>query len=260
MRLQQRHRHELNDDQLFSYCAYEREQLRNITLPHPLVGMVLWGNKEIWLGDRLIRFKAGDLFAAPRGVPVTLVNIPDEAVGRYETMVMQVTHLPATLAPLNQRNAVAQSSFDLEMTEDLAQALVHAATAISDQQVKQDLKSLRLAEVLSLLRSQHNAACLFEVSLAAEVAWLIQSAPAQAWTAATVARRLGLGMSTLRRKLAAQGTSLRKILVTQRMQAAQAAVMEGALSLEAAELAGYSSRSHFSRRYREQFGSSPTGR
>ncbi|WP_368904456.1 AraC family transcriptional regulator [Taklimakanibacter lacteus] len=44
------------------------------------------------------------------------------------------------------------------------------------------------------------------------------------------------------------------------MRAGQAAIAKGASSLSAAEAAGYASRSHFARRYRESYGTSPSGR
>jgi AraC-like DNA-binding protein len=101
---------------------------------------------------------------------------------------------------------------------------------------------------------------LFLAPLNDEVAWLIASAPTQDWTVERVAKEVGLGASSLRRRLAAEGTSFRTILRRERLRAGQSALAAGASSVTAAEAAGYVSRSHFARRYRESFGTTPSGR
>lgn len=261
MRLRQCSREAMQEEQLFSYCTFEQERLRDIVLPHPLLGIVLWGKKEIWLGERCIAFEAGSIFAAPARVPVTLVNIPDEGAGRYETMALQVTMLPAALPPAQRvSGSTSQSEFGITLTPDLADAIVHAARTIHDIGAAPHIRQLRYAEVLSLLRPMANARCLFEAPAAAQVAWAVRSDPSRAWTAGSIATLLNISSATLRRWLAAEGTSFRSILVAQRMNAARLAMQAGAFSVEAAETAGYASRSHFSKRYREMFGESPTGR
>ena len=37
-------------ENLFSYCALTRERLIAVDLPHPILGVVLSGTKEIWRG------------------------------------------------------------------------------------------------------------------------------------------------------------------------------------------------------------------
>lgn len=104
------------------------------------------------------------------------------------------------------------------------------------------------------------ARSLFQTSLSEEVAWLIRAAPSESWIVDRVAEGLGLGASTLRRRLASKDQSFRTILRAERLKAGRSVLASGASSLEAAEAAGYSSRSHFARRYRESYGTSPMGR
>jgi AraC-like DNA-binding protein len=248
---------------LFSYCALERERLAAIKLPHPLIGIVLRGRKEVWLGDAGLSFGPGSVIILPRNIPMDVVNIPGEA-GVYESLILEVPALPEGVPPLTlaERRAreAASPTFSVALTEDLVEALSHAATTIRAEAMSDKVKILRLKEVLTLLRPLPGARALFTAPLGDEVAWLIASAPSEAWTVERVAKAIGLGASTLRRRLTDEGRPFRVILRQERLRAVQAALAAGASSLGAAEAAGYVSRSHFARRYRESFGMSPSGR
>lgn len=254
------HNHARN---LFSYCALERERLAAIKLPHPLIGIVLRGRKEVWLGDLNRTFRPGSVIILPRNIPMDVVNIPGET-GIYESLILEVPMLPdgvppLTLAERRDREA-ASPTFSVPLTEDLVEALSHAATTIRAEAMSEKVKTLRLKEVLTLLRPLPEARALFTTPLGDEVAWLIASAPSEDWTVERVAKAIGLGASTLRRHLTQEGRPFRAILRAERLRAGQAALAAGASSLSAAEAAGYTSRSHFARRYRESFGTSPSGR
>ena len=249
--------------QLFSYCSLDRERLKAIELPSPIIGIILSGRKEVWLGDTSHLFEPGTVFVLPARVPMDVVNIPAGLTSSYESLLLEVPSLPSGVAPVFGNETASRSddgrTFRVPLDTDLVDSLVHAATAIWGQALDA-IKTVRLLEVLTLLRPIAAARPLFETDLSQKVAWLIGSGPSEDWTIERVATRLGLGASTLRRRLAAEGTSFRAVVRTQRLQAAQTALASGASSLAAAEAAGYASRSHFARRYKESFGMSPTGR
>lgn len=249
--------------QLFSYCSLDRERLKAIELPSPIIGIILSGRKEVWLGDTSHLFEPGTVFVLPARVPMDVVNIPAGLTSSYESLLLEVPSLPSGVAPVFGNETASRSddgrTFRVPLDTDLVDSLVHAATAIWGQALDA-IKTVRLLEVLTLLRPIAAARPLFETDLSQKVAWLIGSGPSEDWTVERVATRLGLGASTLRRRLAAEGTSFRAVVRTQRLQAAQTALASGASSLAAAEAAGYASRSHFARRYKESFGMSPTGR
>lgn len=245
---------------LFSYCSLDRERIVSVRMKHPSILVVLQGCKEVWVGGRVQAFGAGSVFVLPSDLLMEVVNIPGEdGACLYEAMIMEVPNLPAGIAPLP-TSSVPTLDFSVTPGTDLMEALVHAATAISDHDQSEALKALRMAEVLTLMRPHPAAACLFHVALADQVAWLIAGDPTHDWTVADLAGRVGIGVSTLRRQLAAAGTSFRAIVSRERLRIGREAMQSGALSVAAAEAAGYASRSHFSRRYREHFGTTPTGR
>lgn len=250
-------------EQLFIYCCFDREKVKALELDCPMVCIVLHGQKEVWLGDRTQVFPAGSVFVLPGGVPMDVVNIPDEANGLYVALRLDVPSLPEGIAPLSATERMEggeAGSFGLPLSENLVEALCHAATTIADGTIGETIKRLRMTEVLALLRPLPEARMLFRQSLSEEIAWLIATAPSEPWSVADVAEQLGIGASTLRRRLSSEGASFRAILRRERLKAGQNAISSGASSIAAAEAAGYASRSHFSRRFRETFGTSPTGR
>lgn len=250
-------------EQLFIYCCFDREKVKALELDCPMVCIVLHGQKEVWLGDRTQVFPAGSVFVLPGGVPLDAVNIPDEANGLYVALRLDVPSLPEGIPPLSTAERLKggeAGSFGLPLSEDLVEALCHAATTIADGTIGETIKRLRMTEVLALLRPLPEARLLFRQSLSEEIAWLIATAPSEPWSVAEVAEQVGIGASTLRRRLSSEGASFRAILRRERLKAGQNAISSGASSIAAAEAAGYASRSHFSRRFRETFGTSPTGR
>jgi AraC-like DNA-binding protein len=251
----------LHGNRLFSYCSLDRERLKAIELPNPLIGIILRGLKEVWIGDTVHVFEPGTVFVLPSGVRMDVVNIP-AGRGAYESLLLEVPALPAGISPQIGGPPCGENGwqFNLPLNTDLIDALVHAATAIANDAMGEAVKTLRLTEVLMLMQPLAAARPLFQTSLSDEVAWVIRAAPTEAWTVERIADRLGLGASTLRRRLASEDRSFRKILRDERLKAGRNALAAGASSLAAAEAAGYSSRSHFARRYRESFGTSPTGR
>ncbi|MDQ0322628.1 AraC-like DNA-binding protein [Pararhizobium capsulatum DSM 1112] len=250
--------------QLFSYCSIDKERLKAISLPCPIIGILLRGRKEVWLGDQAHMFEPGTVFVLPGRVPMDVVNIPAGSNACYESLLLEVPSLPAGVAPLVGGNGGNGSEtggeFRVTLNPDLVDTLVHAATAIADDALGETMKTLRLIEMLTLLRPLRAASPLFRTVLDEEVAWLVRSAPSEIWTVESVATRLGLGASTLRRRLALRGKSFREILRQERLKAGESALASGASSIAAAEAAGYASRSHFARRYRESYGTTPKGR
>lgn len=250
--------------QLFSYCRIERENLKAVELPNPVMSIVIYGKKEIWLGDNVQVYQPGTVLVLPRGVPIDVVNIPDDSIGFYGSLCLEISSVPLRIAPLspNERaKCLAEPGcFAVPLNAPLVDALIHATAVLADGGVNDAVKHLRLEEVLTLLRPQPEARMLFRLGPAEEVAWLIGAAPSEPWSVDAVSKQLGVSGSTLRRQLSAAGTSFRAILRQERLRAGRRAIASGASSLAAAEAAGYTSRSHFSKRFRESFGTSPTGR
>lgn len=247
--------------QLFRYCCFERERVAQVRKTVPVIGIIVSGFKEFWLGDASQHFEAGTVFVLPPGPEFTVVNIPDNRNGRFEALLVEVEQVPREIACLPSRRSTTGHGFDLKvrLSAELVETLAHATMALCASDHAATLARYRLAEVLALLRDEPAARPLFCPPLTDRIAWLVLGAPDRQWTAAALGRELGLAASTLRRQLADRGTSLRRILAAVRMEIAYRILTAGEGNVsQAAAAAGYASRSHFVRRYRSVYGALPS--
>jgi AraC-like DNA-binding protein len=249
---------------VFGYCVRQSERIARMRLEHPTIVVVLSGTKEVWHGDVVQTFAPGMPFLIPAGMELDVVNIPDERRGRYESICITVDEaLRRTLrgsANVIQPSTVRDSSFGIDLTDELVEAFGHAASALSDPTpaVAAAVARTRILEILLLMSAAPAAAMLTAVGPAEQVEAVIYSDPARAWQVSEVAERLGVGASTLRRLLKGSERSFREILLAVRMDMAASLLGSSRYTVtQAAQAAGYASRSHFARRMRAAHGVSP---
>lgn len=245
----------------FTYGCVTRERLAQVTMTHPVLGIVLSGAKEVWLGDTGVTLPAGTVFALPRGVQIDVLNIPDPRRGYYQSLLIEVDRLPEGVPPLSveeERVPTRLTDVDIPLTRDLVDAIGNARRDLTDPEAKEAICRHRIAEILLLLRKVPPARVLFHQSLSDRVRWLVRGAPTDEWTVDHLAERFGMAGSTLRRHLTAEGTGARALIRAARMDAARDALERGTPAGVVVELAGYSSRSHFARRFREIYGVNPS--
>lgn len=237
---------------LFSYCALSRERLAPVVLPHPVVGIVLGGRKEVWRGEDGQEMRPGTLFVLPARVPLDIWNVPG-AHGCYQSLILEIRpeEVPDLPAPPRATDLRAR------LTPALIAAAVHAASALADGPALTAVRAARIRELVAVLSADPAAAPLFDRSTAGRVSQLVRADLSRPWIATEVAARLAVSESTLRRRLAAEGTGFARLLRAERMQAARERIIAGAGSQATALAVGYASRAHFARAYRAAFGENP---
>lgn len=246
---------------LFSYCSLSRERLTATRLPHPVIGVVLSGAKEVWRGDMGERFLRGTLFVLPSGIDLDIVNEPGGRSHLYQSLIIEVREdlLPdwAVAEAACDPAPMLSDSFAVPLTPALVDMMLHAARDIATGPAAGPVRTARLCELLSLLRPMAAALPLFNASVAGRVAQLVRSRLTDKWTATTVARRMAMSESTLRRRLAAEGRSFSLILKRERMAMARRLIDAGMGSGAAANAVGYASRAHFAEAFRQAYGDTP---
>jgi AraC-like DNA-binding protein len=146
--------------------------------------------------------------------------------------------------------------------DNLAAAFERARQAlVPGQRVPAPVARQRVLEVMHWLLEEgivlHNSPVDPGVSI--RVRALIAGRLDCAWTADRVARELAQSEATLRRRLAAEGTSLKELLVDARMAMALTLLQATTQPVSAIALAvGYECPSRFAVRFRQRFGFAPT--
>lgn len=241
------------EGRLFCYCALQRERLAMIVPRRAVLGVVLRGRKEVWYGGFSETLTPGMAFALPRGVPLDVVNIPDDR-GLYESLVLQIDCLPPGVAPQPAPRRIERVSVTL--TPELIETFGHVTSAIGTIR-SEAVARLRMAELLILLSDDPAGRLVLAGDVAERARWLVDARPDHDWQVEELARELGLGASSLRRRLDRLGRPFRALLTEARMDAARRVLDEGGDTAAAMAAAGYHSRSHFTRAFRAAFGTTP---
>ena len=157
---------------LFQYCCFTKERFSRFRALKPLIGIVLKGRKELWLGDRSQHFRPGSVFVLPSGPEFDVVNVPDRQSGTYESLLVELSRLPEPLQrrPLPEAPSAQNGSLRVRLTPMLVEAIAHAASELSATDEGSALAEFRLAEVLTLLHSQPAGSALLRPSLRDRIA------------------------------------------------------------------------------------------
>ncbi|MEW8627924.1 MAG: helix-turn-helix transcriptional regulator [Candidatus Thiodiazotropha sp.] len=240
------------------------QALRNVPIHQPLAVLVVSGRKIIALGERRLEILPGELLLLPGGCTVEVGNHPDHQGAPYLGLAMAFpqqsieqfrrsygTEIPGDTQPL--WNASAPLDMVTAMAQWVEWCIQHP--------VDPTLARHRQVEILMLLARTGIAGNLLldrEASWHERVAQLTTLDPSRDWSAGEICRRLGIGESTLRRRLNEEGISFREVLEESRMVAGLALLQETFWSVgQVAEAVGYSSHSRFSERFKRRFGLSP---
>lgn len=253
---------------LWTFLARSREHISEIRIERTILIVVIDGTKELTDIRGVYRFPRGSALLLPPGWIGTVVNEPDEATGHYRALVLE---FPAEMVrrllhahPGNNDTAHQRPrDFRVALTPPLIDAVGHAASGLAAHPaVSARIVEHRCMEVLLALLDE-GIWWLGPVTpggTANAVRELIRTHPDRPWTTETVAREVGLSVGTLRRRLAEEDSSVRRILTEERVTHARHLLeAEGRSVQEAAEAVGYASRSHFARRVRTATGANPSG-
>lgn len=237
--------------------------VRTATVRDDLVGWVVAGRKRLSTPTGETRFAAGEVFLVPRSTQWDVVN---EAApgGRYEARLMSFA--PQLVERFHERfgqfaavpalrscaGTVADGAF--------VATLGHATAALCEPDISHAVCEHRALEVLLLLAERGLVfAPARGLAWADRVHRLVGQRPHASWTVDELARAFHLSASTLRRRLANEGTSVSRCVREARLEVAMALLQGSALQVsEIAARCGYDSHSRFSAAFRLRFGYAPS--
>lgn len=233
---------------------YEAE---SATFSFPLRGAFRYREKESW-----ITVQPGEMLVVPNARSLDIEYVAARASGEFIALSvilfdeqLEAARLLLATPPVQDIGVVAAVS----VTEVL-DPLVRWNQAMSEG--KRALALHALVEVLLKLYAlgHHGLLRPRDPSLAMKIRQMVSEAPAFRWTATEIEQRFGLSGPTLRRRLAAESTSLRAIIADARIAQALRLLMGSELPLKTiAGRVGYSSIASFSKQFSNRYGVEPSG-
>ncbi|WP_027188428.1 helix-turn-helix domain-containing protein [Desulfovibrio cuneatus] len=251
-------------------CLRSRQSLHEVVLPRLSAVLVLHGEKWVFAGGACLAFPAGSVFVLPPGVPCTVENIPHPGTGQYTALCLgfEATHvaracLGAQNMPAQEQPRQGQGSrvaIAVPVGATLAGAFTHLVQSSLLLPSGHPAHSLCLEAILTLLVAQEPGVCQLPVgnSIMQRCLLLASMAPGRKWTAQDMAGHLAVSERSLRRHLQDEGTSLRAVLLSARLNTALGMLQGGLGNVgEVAGRCGYDSPSRFAAQFRVRFGMSP---
>lgn len=239
----------------------QRSDLRfsRITIDRPALIVLRYGKKILQSATGQWTIRGGEAIAIAGGQTLDVTNRLSDK-GLYEARWLLWD--PAILVRFEGSapalvGAAALGKIDAPFTAAFDRAL----EAIGDvREIPEEVAQHRLAEVLLWLsaRGVHFGAAE-SPTLSVKLRRLFETDLAEPWTAALAAQRLAMSEATMRRRLAAEGSSFGDLLSDVRMCSAMVLLQstDQAVNRIALEV-GYESASRFAIRFRRRFGFPPT--
>ncbi|UJB65690.1 helix-turn-helix transcriptional regulator [Acidovorax sp. YS12] len=238
-------------------------RIHTVTVRMDAVGWVVSGTKQLVASGGTHRYPSGQVFVLPRGAQWEVVNDPAPH-GRYVARLL--CFAPELVAQFHQRfgqfAGLAPVSGCARLPADAAfqSSYMHALAALEDAASSPALRAHRALEVLLLLAESGIVfAAPGELGWAERVRRLIGPMPHADWTVERIAAAFATSASTLQRRLADEGETVRQCLRDVRLETALALLQSTTLQVsDIAARCGYASHSRFSAAFRARFGFPPS--
>lgn len=234
-----------------------RAAFRALTAEQAVILRVRSGAKRVTVGARTLELAPGKLGVLPARLPMTIENRPAPGGLYIATAIALDADLVARLGAegFATGDPLAASDDDRAVA-----AFDRAVVALDDPLLPPALRLNAVREVVLWLAE---AGFGFGPERPARVSdrlrGLIAAAPDAAWSSAEAARALAVSEATLRRRLAADGTTFGDVLIDVRMSMALGLLQTTVLPINRVALeVGYASPSRFAVRFRQRFGVTPS--
>ena len=244
--------------------ARHSHAVRAVDIAQPQLGVVLQGRKQVSDDEAAVVIEVGEMLVTSRACSVNVVNITDAQQHCYATVciplpesVLQAARLlqgETALRPVGKEPAI----HCVEMAPYVPSLSAWASAILADDAIA---ARLALTQVALQLVEHGHAAILLPPSqdMVAQIYALVRNHPAHPWQSAEIEQHLHLSGATLRRRLAAQGQSLKHIILQARLNCALDMLYTSNWPLKTvAAKCGYQSVSVFTQRFQQRFGLLPT--
>ena len=247
---------------MFSSSTFQIRQsttalLRALVSQFPAVVLVRAGTKRVQQGSRQVTINTGSIGVLPAHVPLTIENQPSLS-GPYAASLL----IPAeSILESLRKEALPEGDPCKTTSHDRAiGAFERATTALEDPLTPDRIRNHAVREVLLWLGEEGiGFGPARPLSLTNRLRSALSKDLDAPWRSPDAARALAVSEATLRRRLAADGTSFGDLLADVRMSHALGLLQSSDLAVNRIALeVGYASASRFAVRFRARFGISPS--
>lgn len=239
---------------------FQVKQVRfnNLWVDVPLVVYVKQGTKKIHSNDEIYEIKEGEMVILPNNFDFQNENIPNQN-GIYEACCLNVEEEHFLTTNVNFNFSNQNKSAPVKITnglEEIGSAFFYFANT---EKIPQEILQLRKQElVFWLAKNNYFLPINKDNSLKSSLIKIILNDISYEWNLELIAKKMGIGVSNLRRKLADEGTGFQKILNEIRMLRALELIQTTNKSITSISYCvGYSSVSRFSQGFKKRFGILP---
>lgn len=252
---------------LLSARAGNAYRLRSLRTTDAFISLVLMGSKRIHHGDEVCTVVAGQAAVVAGGLCIDVENIPADDSGQYlaalivvpQTVIGVARTLLGAMLPVGCPDSGAPAACVALPLAAIASEVEHCLACCSAP--TRSRFDHALAGLLLRLDEMGFPAVLQPTRprLADTIGTLVASEPARDWRSADIEHHFAVSGATLRRQLAAEQTTLRRILAETRLSRALHLLQSTRLPVKSvAARAGYQSVSSFVRRFHQRYGVEPS--
>jgi len=239
------------------YSSAKAQHILNVPVIRPLLIFVLAGYKRLGVQNE-ITCSAGNFIFLSNTPTITMRNIPDDS--EYFALLIEFDY--ADFECLKQRNSRSEKYFQgpINLTMEFTLQQLVEWSAFSSE----DIWSLRRQEVLQILLHLgfgHVCTIMEPPALSHKVHTIVSANIENDLGADFISSMLAMSESTLRRKLSAEGSSLKMIKDRVRVRLGHGLhLVQTSLDPigRIAEQCGYSSQSRFTDKFKQLFAITPT--
>ncbi|MHC9084197.1 helix-turn-helix domain-containing protein [Luteimonas sp. RIT-PG2_3] len=245
----------------FACITARREHgARSVDIAGPQLAILLQGRKQVHSAEAALVFVPGDLFLVARRCRIDVVNTPDPDSGLYLSAIIPLCEeaLTAARALWNEPLPAAGADIARCALADFGVPLLQWREALAQGRYTEARLALATI-VIGLCRQGHGSLLLPPVpSVSTQLRELVAARPAHAWQARDFEEQLAISGATLRRRLAAEQTSVRELLADARLAHAMELLYTTRLPLKTiASRVGYRSVNSFRKRFSARYGLEP---
>lgn len=244
-----------------SLRAVHAHTIKAFDVSEPVIALPLQGRKRALDGERWISVEPGEIFLATGPRSVDVENIPDAQTGEYVAIgiALDKAVLEAARHLMRERPKGEPGQIASVPIGDLCEPLLAWCEALQAGDITMACHAMQGVVMRLHAMGYHSLLSVSPPTLASRIRGMVLESPAREWSSSDIEAALGMSGASLRRHLAAEGASLREIIVDARLAHALNLFYTTRLPIKAvAQRVGYASATSFSKRFTERYGVEPS--